>query len=279
MIGLNLMDAQKLVFKQCQSYLAPRKKEAHKGDFGHVLIVGGDYGTAGACRLAGEAALRVGAGLVSVATRPEHAYAMAGACPELMCHGIVRMGDLDHLLEQATVVVVGSGLGHGIWSKALFNHVLQTELPLIIDADGLNLLALKTRVRDNWILTPHPGEAGRLLECSSEEIQKDRNAAIEKLHARYDGVMILKGSGTLVLGPSQVLQICEAGNPAMATAGMGDVLAGVIGGLVAQKLSLEQAAALGVCMHSVAGDKAAQGYERGLIARDLFCSLREHPTE
>lgn len=264
------MDAQKLSLQQCQSYLAPRKKEAHKGDFGHVLIVGGDYGTAGAARLAGEAALRAGAGLVSVATRPEHAYAMAGACPELMCHGIVRVGDLDSLLERATVIVVGSGLGQGVWSKALLNHVLQTNLPLIIDADALNLLAAKSHMRSNWILTPHPGEAARLLDRSSVDIQKDRSAAIKKLQAQYGGVIILKGSGTLVFGPSHALKICEAGNPAMATAGMGDVLAGIMGGLVAQKLELEQAACLGVCMHAAAGDQAAQGRERGLLARDLL---------
>lgn len=268
------MDAQKLSLQQCRSYLAPRRKEAHKGDFGHLLIVGGDYGTAGAARLAGEAALRAGAGLVSVATRPEHAYAMAGACPELMCHGIVRVGDLDNLLERATVVVVGSGLGQGVWSKALFNHVLQTELPLIVDADALNLLAAKSHTRSNWILTPHPGEAGRLLDCSSADIQKDRGVAVKKLQARYEGVVVLKGAGTLVFGPSHGLKICEAGNPAMATAGMGDILAGLIGGLVAQKLGLEQAAALGVCMHAVAGDKAAEGSERGLIARDLLGFLK-----
>jgi NAD(P)H-hydrate epimerase len=269
------MDAQKLVLKQCQSYLSPRKKEAHKGDFGHVLIVGGDYGTAGAARLAGEAALRTGAGLVSVATRPEHAYAMAGSCPELMCHGVVRVSDLDALLERATIVVVGAGLGQGIWSRALFNHVLQTDLPLIVDADGLNLLARKHDKRENWILTPHPGEAARLLECSSADIQKDRPGAIKELQDIYGGTIVLKGAGTLVLGSSQSLMICEAGNPAMATAGMGDVLTGLLGGLLAQKLSLEEAACLGVCMHAAAGDRAAEGCERGLMAHDLLTYLKD----
>lgn len=256
-------------------YLSPRPKNSHKGDFGHVLVVGGDYGMAGSCRLAGEAALRSGAGLVSVATRPEHAYAIAGACPELMCHGVVKAADLDHLLERASMVVLGSGLGQGVWGKALFNHVLQTELPLIIDADGLNILATQPQKKSNWILTPHPGEAGRLLDCSSAEIQQDRPASIQKLQTQYDGVVVLKGSGTLVLGPSLTLETCRADNPVMATAGMGDVLTGVIAGLVAQKLPLERAAFLGVCVHAAAGDKAAYGYERGLMARDLMPYIQE----
>ncbi|MEI6806375.1 MAG: NAD(P)H-hydrate dehydratase [Myxococcaceae bacterium] len=251
-------------------YLSPRPKNSHKGDFGHVLVVGGDYGMAGSCRLAGEAALRTGAGLVSVATRPEHAYAMAGSCPELMCHGIVRVGDLDPLLERATVIVFGTGLGQGVWAKALFNHVIQTELPLILDADGLSILATKPLQKSNWVLTPHPGEAGKLLDCSATEIQRDRTLAIKKLQMQYEGVVVLKGSGTLVLGPSGELETCKAGNPAMATAGMGDVLTGVIAGLVAQKMLLEQAAFTGVCLHATAGDKAAYGYERGLMARDLI---------
>ncbi len=246
------MDARK--------YLPSRSKDSHKGNFGHVLIVGGDYGMAGACRLAGEAALRSGAGLVSVATRSEHAYAMAGACPELMCHGIVKAMDLDNLLTRATVVAIGSGLGQGVWGRTLFNHVLKTDLPLVVDADALNLLALKHHRRSNWILTPHPGEAGRLLDCSAQEIQQDRPAAIQKLQAQYHGVIVLKGAG---------------GNPAMATAGMGDVLTGVIAALVAQKLSLEDAATLGVWVHTTAGEKAAQGFERGLIARDLMLGIRE----
>lgn len=258
-----------------QNLLLPRLQDAHKGNFGHVLIVGGDYGMAGACRLAGEAALRSGAGLVSVATRPEHAYAMAGACPELMCHGIVKTGDLDGLLERVTVIAVGSGLGQGVWGKTLLNHVLKTELPLVVDADALNILAGKHHRRFNWILTPHPGEAAKLLDCSIAEIQQDRQGAVQKIQAQYDGVIVLKGAGSLVWGASHQLGICKAGNPAMATAGMGDVLTGVISGLVAQKLLLEEAAFFGVCAHAAAGDKAAAGYERGLMAHDLLSYIPE----
>lgn len=268
------MDVQKLSLKQCRSYLPARKKEDHKGLFGHVLIVGGDYGMGGACRLAGEAALRSGAGLVSIATRPEHAISIMGSCPELMCHKITESSDLDNLLERATVVVIGPGLGQSKWSKMLFKSVLKTQLPLVVDADALNLLAQKNIRQSNWILTPHPGEASRLLGCSTQQIQQDRQAAIRNLQNRYGGVIVLKGSGTLVLGPTHRLKICDADNPAMATAGLGDILTGMIAALLAQQVPLENAAALGVCAHAIAGDQAAQDNERGLIARDLMLYIR-----
>jgi hydroxyethylthiazole kinase-like uncharacterized protein yjeF len=251
-----------------------RHKNAHKGDFGHVLIIGGDYGMGGAVRLAGEAALRAGAGTVSIATRPEHAFAIMGNCPELMCHGIEYARDLNPLLKQATAVVLGPGLGQSDWGQALFKHTFFIEQPLIVDADGLNLLIPYTLKRNNWILTPHPGEAARLLDKTVEDIQKDRVNAIYTLQNRYEGIVVLKGAGSLVLGTGEA-RICLAGNPGMATAGMGDVLSGIIGAFVAEGLALEEAASLGVSVHAAAGDKLALNGNRGIKASDLFETIRE----
>lgn len=252
--------------------LGRRPRDAHKGQHGHVLVVGGNHGMAGAVALAGEAALRGGAGLVSVATRPEHTALLTGRRPELMCHGITRPGDLAPLLARASVVVLGPGLGQDDWGRALYGAVLDSGLPLVLDADGLNLLTQMPERRDNWILTPHPGEAARLLGTSIAQVQADRFAALRALHQRYGGQIVLKGAGSLVADDSGVA-LCPLGNPGMGTAGMGDVLAGVSGALLAQ--GLPQAAARAVLLHAHAGDRAARaGGERGLLASDLFRWLR-----
>jgi hydroxyethylthiazole kinase-like uncharacterized protein yjeF len=256
--------------------LKPRPRDMHKGQAGHVLIVGGDPGHSGAPRLAAEAAFRIGAGLVTVATHPDHAAEFNLALPEIMCIAANRASDLKKILSEATVIVVGPGLGQSSWAKELLKAVFETSLPLVVDADALNLLAENPSKRSNWILTPHPGEAARLLKNTTAEIQEDRVEAIKALQQRYDGICVLKGAGTLVNGPLAATVICYAGNPGMATAGMGDVLSGVIGGLVAQKIPLLVAAKLGVLVHATAGDKAAEvGGERGMIATDLMPYLRE----
>ena len=262
----------------CKKALLPRTREAHKGLFGHVLVVGGDYGMGGAVRLGAEAALRTGAGLVSLITRIEHAYAITGACPELMCHGVSE-SDLKTilmpLLKKATVVVLGLGLGQAAWGQSLFRYVLtHWDGDLIVDGDGLNLLAKQQEIRENWMLTPHPGEASRLLGVSVEAIQQNRLECLQRLQGHYGGVTVLKGADTLVLGQSGTAGVCIAGHAAMATAGMGDVLSGILAGLVAQKMSLESAAQLGVCVHAAAAEGAiAQGQMRGLLASDLFRTL------
>lgn len=264
-----------LTLSSCQRYLSKRARDAHKGDFGHVLVVGSDYGMGGAVRLAGEAALRAGAGLVSIATRPEHAFEISGACPELMCRGVQTAEALDPLIKRATIVVIGPGLGKETWGRTLFEYILKTPLPLIVDADALNQLAESPKTRDNWILTPHPGEAARLLQKTTAMIQADRISAIHQLQQRYHGVQVLKGAGTLILSDLNGLERCDAGNPGMATAGMGDVLSGVIAALVAQGLSLQQAASLGVMAHASAGDRVAEKGERGILARDLLDVIRQ----
>lgn len=269
------MTIEKLQLTQFAPYLKPRARDSHKGVFGHVLVVGGDYGFSGAVRLAAEAALRVGAGLVSVATRPEHAISLNLVRPELMCHGINNIKELVPLLAKATVVVLGPGLGQSSWAKKIWARVLKSKKHLVVDADALNLLAKKRISYANWVLTPHPGEAARLLQMKGNILQQDRLSAAIALQKKYGGVAVLKGFGTLITADNGVTALCEAGNPGMATGGMGDVLSGVIGGLMAQGLSLSIAAKLGVLVHAAAGDLAAKKGERGMIASDLFPFLRQ----
>ena len=266
--------ARRVEWSMLTGLLGRRARDAHKGDFGHILVIGGDHGFSGAARMAGEAALRTGAGLVTVATRPGHAALLNTVRPELMCHGIADAKALAPLLQRATVIAIGPGLGQSPWGRALLNAALETKLPIIVDADALNLLASESARRDNWILTPHPGEAARLLGVSSVDIQSDRFQSAQALQEQYGGVVILKGAGTLIVDAEQSAAICTAGNPGMATGGMGDVLTGIVAGMVAQGLSLTDAAAAGVCLHAAAADRAAQAGERGLLANDLQIELR-----
>lgn len=253
-----------------------RKRDAHKGDFGHVLVIGGDYGMGGAVRMAAEAALRIGAGLVSVATRDAHVGVVSGVRPEIMCHSVENVADVQPLLEKASVIVIGPGLSQSRWAKTLLDAVLSIDKPCLLDADALNNLAEKTPIKKaNWILTPHPGEAARLLKTTVAKIQVDRFTAAKAISNAYGGVCVLKGAGTIVQGPEGVPAVCAAGNPGMATAGMGDVLSGVIGGLLAQGLTLKAAATSGVMLHAMAADIAAKNEgERGLLATDLMLPLR-----
>ena len=268
--------ARRLRSTTMREHLLPRRpRNAHKGDFGHVLIVGGDHGMGGAARLAAESALRCGAGLVSVATRREHVQPLLAALPEAMAHGVESPGDLAPLLAKASVVVIGPGLGQGEWGRALLPLVLNSPLPLVVDADALNLLARAPRKREHWVLTPHPGEAGRLLETDTRAVQRDRYAAAEDLAGRYSAVAVLKGAGSLVAAPGELTAVCTAGNPGMAAPGMGDLLTGVIAALMAQHLPLADAARAGVYLHAAAGDLAARQGERGMLARDLLEPLRQ----
>jgi NAD(P)H-hydrate epimerase len=258
--------------------LPPRPRSAHKGLFGHVLIVGGDYGMAGAAALAAQAALRVGAGLVSCATRPEHVPALVARCPELMAHGVRSGQELAPLLQRANAVVIGPGLGRSAWSEQLLQRVGESELPLVVDADALNLLStggvLARLHSDRWVLTPHPGEAARLLGCGTADIGRDRYGAARALQRRYGGAVVLKGAGTVV-ATAAGLSVSNYGNPGMATGGMGDVLSGVLGALLAQHVDCAAAAQLGVCLHGRAGDLAAAAGERGTAASDLMPFLRQ----
>jgi len=255
--------------------LVPRRRSAHKGDFGHLLVIGGDQGYSGAARLAAEAAARTGAGLVSLATHPSHAAWLNLGRPELMCRGVAEPQGLAPLLDRASAIAIGPGLGRGPWGRGMLQAALDAGLPLVVDADALNLLSERPEWRDRWVFTPHPGEAARLLDCTVAEIEADRFSAVARLQARYGGVVVLKGAGSLIAqGSSRPTALCSDGNPGMATGGSGDLLTGIIGGLLAQGHDLEEAAELGVCLHAAAGDRAARQGERGLLAGDLLDELR-----
>ena len=260
---------------QREALLPRRHRDAHKGDFGRVLIVGGDLGMGGAVRLAAEAALRSGAGLVSIATRKANAAGLLAGLPEAMSHGIETAPALTPLLTKASVVAVGPGLGQSAWGKKLMAKVLGSKLPLVVDADALNLLAAKPVKRGGWVLTPHPGEAARLLGITKVKVQQDRYQAVEKIAAKYKAVAVLKGAGSLVAESGETIGVCAAGNPGMAAPGMGDVLTGIIAAFLAQGIEPGDAARTGVYLHALAGDLAARRGERGLMARDLVEALRQ----
>jgi len=211
------------------------------------LVIGGDQGYSGAVRLAGEAALRTGAGLVSIATRVGHASMINFDRPELMCHGVETVAELATLLAKADVLVIGPGLGQSDWAKTLFMAAVRSGKRLVIDADALNILAgLSDADRDalagsmRCVLTPHVGEAARLLQRANAEINADRFAAVTAIQGKFGGVAVLKGAGTLI-ADGDTIAVSNTGNPGMASGGMGDVLAGIIGGLLAQAYPLAEA--------------------------------------
>ena len=255
---------------------APRERDAHKGHFGHVLCIGGDHGYGGALALCAEAAHRVGAGLVSAATRAEHVPILLARRPESMARGVDDGDDLSSLLDRATVVAIGPGLGSSEWSASLLHAAMDASKPIVLDADALNAVARRdAQALLDAVLTPHPGEAARLLGTSTDAIASDRLRHARQLAARFDCAVVLKGAGSIVAAPGEVPVIIDAGNPGMSTGGMGDVLTGVIAGLIAQDAVLFDAAACGALLHAVAGDHAArEGGERGLLPSDLFAHVR-----
>ena len=190
-----------------------------------------------------------------------------------MPHAVAGADDLGPLLERADVIAFGPGLGQSEWARELYAVVSELQTPAVWDADALNLLAERPQRLPQRIITPHPGEAARLLGLTAAEVQADRPAALAALQAKYGGIAVLKGSGTLVAA-EPVPRICTAGNPGMGSAGMGDVLTGIIAGLAGQGVELATAAAVGVEVHARAGDRAALSGERGLLASDLLAELR-----
>ncbi len=253
-----------------------RSRDSHKGRNGHVLCVGGDAGSGGAILLAADAALHGGAGLVSVATRAAHVPALLARRPEAMAHAVENVDAMARLIERADVIAVGPGLGQGEWGRSLFDAVLACDKPRVFDADALNLLAQATRrltTRD--VITPHPGEAARLLGIATVDVQRDRFAAAQALCERYGAQVVLKGAGSIVASPDGRPAVICAGNPGMAVGGMGDLLTGCIGALLAQGFSSRDAAIAGTLLHAAAGDAAArEDGERGLLPSDLLPWLR-----
>jgi len=253
-----------------------RPRDSHKGRNGHVLCIGGDHRSGGAILLAADAALHCGAGLTSVATRGAHVPALLSRRPEAMAHGIEDAAGLAALLARADVVAIGPGLGQGEWGRSLFDPVLACERPRVLDADALNLLAQPPRpLAAHDVITPHPGEAARLLGITTAEVQRDRFAAASALCERYAAQVVLKGAGSIVASPGGVPAVICAGNPGMAVGGMGDLLAGCIAALLAQGFASRDAAIAGALLHAAAGDAAARDEgERGLLPSDLLPWLR-----
>ena len=259
-------------------WLLPRRRNTHKGESGRALCIGGDHGHGGAIVLCAEAALRSGVGLLDVATREIHVPVLLARRPEAMARAVESGEDLQPLLAQADAVAIGPGLGQGEWARAMLRLALASGKPLVIDADALNLVAAESSAFGDAladaILTPHPGEAARLLGSDTVSVQRDRFAAAREIAQRYNAVTVLKGAGTIVCAPGEIPQVIDAGNPGMAVGGMGDVLTGVIVALRASGMSAFDAASAGSLLHSLAGDAAAGEGERGLLPSDLFPHLR-----
>lgn len=255
--------------------LAARPATAHKDRYGQVLVIGGDLGTGGAALLSAEAALRCGAGMVSLATRPEHVTAALVRRPEIMCSGVESTYALTALTQRADVLVVGPGLGQAPWGRSLLSLAPDCGKPQVWDADALNLLAKgAVDAPADCLLTPHPGEAARLLGSSVAEVEADRPGAARALAERYRCAVVLKGAGTLVAASDGRLALCDRGHPAMASAGLGDVLAGVAGALMAQGLAPFEAGCLAVWLHASAGERQGRT-GRGLAAADLIDTIRQ----
>ena len=255
--------------------LSARSPSAHKGRFGHVLLIGGDRGLGGAILLSAQSALRCGAGLVSVVTRSEHVPAALARLPEVMVVGASSANQLMGLLGQASVLVVGPGLGQNAWGRSLLSAAANSPLPQVWDADALNLLALGgVSLPKDRVITPHPGEAARLLRISTAEVQADRLTVARALSTQFKAVVVLKGAGSLIASPDGRVFRCDRGHPAMASAGLGDVLAGVVGALLAQGMDAFEAAALAVWLHAVAGEGQGK-MGRGLAASDLIPAIRQ----
>lgn len=272
-------------------WLRRRRRDSHKGGNGRVVCIGGDHGHGGALLLCAQAALRSGAGLVDALTRAAHIAPLLARLPEAMPRAFEPGGEaaaaatgvavldaaaLAQALAASSVVAIGPGLGTGAWGQQTLAAALASDRPLLLDADALNLLAAHPRALPaDTVLTPHPGEAARLLGSDTARVQADRYAAVRALGERYGCTIVLKGAGTLVHAPGRGVRVIGAGNPGMAVGGMGDVLCGVIAGLRAQGLESGDAAACGALLHSVAGDAAArEGGERGLLPSDLMPWLR-----
>lgn len=256
--------------------LQPRQVNSHKGSYGRLLCIGGNLGMSGAIRLTAEAALRTGTGLVKVFCHQESKTQVCAGRPELMviCDG------LEDALEWATCIAIGPGLGRNEWSTSVFDTVMEycqkQPKPIVIDADALNLKAINTSFISlpDSVVTPHTGEASRLLNVSIDEVEANRFNYARQCAERYDAVCVLKGAGSII-DDQKHSWVCRHGNPGMATAGMGDVLTGIISSLMAQGIDKSIACQFGVSIHGKAGDLLAEKYgQRGMLASDLFENIR-----
>ncbi|MBS0218166.1 MAG: NAD(P)H-hydrate dehydratase [Proteobacteria bacterium] len=258
-----------------QAHIPQRPRDAHKGLFGHVLCIGGGTGMGGALALCAESALRAGAGRVSAATRAEHVAVLLARRPECMAHAVESPADIAELIASADVIAIGPGLGRDAWAQSLLDAALSSGRPLVVDADALTLIARVPRsLPAGSIVTPHPGEAARLLGITTDAVQADRSGSAQALAERYGCVAVLKGNGTLVAASGERARFVVGGNPGMASAGMGDTLTGIVAALRAQRHEAFAAAWIGAVLHAAAGDAvAARQGEHGLLASDLINAL------
>ncbi|MEM9100856.1 MAG: NAD(P)H-hydrate dehydratase [Pseudomonadota bacterium] len=280
-----------LSYDDYKNRLKKRELDSNKGDYGHLLAIGGDQGMSGAIKLASLAALRTGPGWLSMLTHPAHSSFLAFDQPEIMVKAFdEQIHDsaqnlLASLLKKSTSILLGPGLGQNDWSRKIFKQTITSNKRMVLDADALNLLAQNPVKKNCWILTPHPGEAASLLGCSTREIQNQRFEAAQEIARRYGGIVVLKGAGSIVFSkkdqnPRKL--VCRGGNPGMATGGMGDLLAGIIAGLLTTGYELLTAAELGVLLHARAGDMSAEKEGTiGMLASDLIPFIRvlmNHPS-
>jgi hydroxyethylthiazole kinase-like uncharacterized protein yjeF len=255
------MKATPITRKQVAAYLKPRPQDSHKGLFGAVAVIGGGDGMIGATILAGRAALKMGAGCVHVGLLADKMPLVDMRMPELMLHPAS-----DALKNsKPDVVVLGCGLGQSLAAQKIVYDALLLDVPLVLDADALNIIAERPDLRGMLhtrkaatVVTPHPGEAARLLACSTEDIQKDRAGSAMHLVKRLSASVVLKGAGSLIATRESKLYLNQTGNPGMSAAGMGDVLSGMIGTFIAQGLTTDEASLLAVHLHGAAGDELAK---------------------
>lgn len=247
--------------KQVAAYLKPRPKDSHKGLFGTVTVIGGGDGMIGAAILAGRAALKMGAGCVHIGLLADKMPLVDMRMPELMLHP--ASAALKN--SKPDVIVLGCGLGQSLAAQKIVYDALLLDVPLVLDADALNIIADRPDLRGMLhtrkaatVVTPHPGEAARLLACSTEDIQKDRADSATSLVKRLSASVVLKGAGSLIATREGKLYLNQTGNPGMSAAGMGDVLSGMIAAFIAQGLTTDEASLLAVHLHGAAGDELAK---------------------
>ena len=259
--------------KKVMARFPKRPRDSHKGLFGTVAVIGGASGMIGAPLLAARAALKLGAGSVHTGMLAENAPGLDMLQPELMLHSasdILRLHGVD-------VLAIGCGLGTSKAAQKLLYGALNADMPLVIDADALNLLSRQPDLQDDLrsrhaatVLTPHPGEAARLLGCESNEVQADRILAVQKLAQKFSCSLVLKGADSLCITSNGKIYLNRTGNPGMCSAGMGDVLTGMIEAFIAQGMGVDDALLLAVHLHGAAGDSLARhGIGVGMTASEL----------
>jgi len=247
-------------FSDVITQLKKRESNSHKGDYGRILIIGGDIGMGGAGILASEAALMSGGGLVTLASQKETIKPSLLRAPEVMTQDVSTPKDLSRCLDQKDTILCGVGFSHSSWSKEALGITLQFcekhDGNLIIDGGALRILdknyLLKRNMPSKTILTPHPGEAAALLNLSCEEIQKDRINSAIKIRDKYNAYTILKGNKTIIAG--EEVYVCDEGGPELAIPGSGDVLAGILAGLISNQTDAELACKIAVSSHGIAGE-------------------------